>query len=534
MNTRPLISVCINCYNAENTIKATLDSVLGQTYTDLQVIVVDDCSTDGTWDYLQTVTDERVECHRLAQNGHISNANNEALRRVRGEFVAHLDADDTWYPDKLERQLAFLLEHEEYGACFALAEMVDEQGAPTVDDHRFRAENRDQAALLRHFLTVGNYLNHSSMLARRDILDRVGKHDLTLLYFHDFDYWVRMAMICPIYILPDKLLTCRLSAASNSAMTDAKKTVHIYEFARIVYQSVLACPDDLFLEAFADRLRLQGQAHTPEQIELEKAFLLSELFLYLPQNHALGLRRLSELFRDEQYVAVAKRDFGFGVHELYKLEEHTVYHDEIAHKQLADLCTHLENCLNAASSENGYFKERIEQLETERAQVMAHREQLMDANEQLHKHRDELLDANEQLHKHRDELLDANEQLHKHREQLLDANEQLSKHRDELTEQIHALSQHSTAQAEQINALTAQRDELTQKVAYLNNYCDELAEQIAAANTRTAAAENAHNNALMQIDLLNQQIDAMEHTLSWRITKPIRSIRTLMRKLLHK
>jgi len=233
VNTSPLISVCINCYNAEDTIEATLHSVLTQTYPNLQVIVVDDCSTDGTWAVLQRITDDRVECVRLAENRHISNANNEALRRVRGEFVAHLDADDRWVPDKLEKQLAFLQEHAEYGACFSLAYMVDEQDSP-VEDTRFRAENREQTALLHYLLTVGNFLCHSSMLARREIIDRVGEHNVTLLYFHDYDYWIRMAMLCNLFVLPEQLLYYRLSTGSNSAMTAQKHTVHVCEFARII------------------------------------------------------------------------------------------------------------------------------------------------------------------------------------------------------------------------------------------------------------------------------------------------------------
>lgn len=386
MNTRPLISVCINCYNAKDTIAATIRSVLEQTYTNLQVIVVDDCSTDGTWDYLQTITDPRVECHRLAQNGHISNANNEALRRVRGDFVAHLDADDVWYPDKLERQLTFLQEHEEYGACFTLAEMVDEQGNP-VEDHRFRAENRNRAELLHHFLTVGNYLCHSSMLARREIIDQVGEHDVTLLYFHDFDYWIRMAMICEIYILPDKLLDYRLSANSNSAMTEQKMTVHIYESARIAYQSVRQCPDELFLEAFADRLRLQG-AHTPEQTELEKAFILADLIVCLPQNRAMELRRLSELLSDERYAAVAKRDFGFTVHDLYKLEENIVFHNAVTHQALVDHAAQLEN--NHQSLHDAYQT------------LMQHADALMADRDRLQTHADAVTADRDRLQAHAD------------------------------------------------------------------------------------------------------------------------------------
>ncbi len=100
-----LISVCINAYNSEKTIKETLESVLSQTYSDLQVIVVDDCSTDKTADIVEEIAsrDGRVELYRLPENGNISNANNEAISHVRGEYIAHIDSDDVWFNDKIEK-----------------------------------------------------------------------------------------------------------------------------------------------------------------------------------------------------------------------------------------------------------------------------------------------------------------------------------------------------------------------------------------------------------------------------------------------
>ena len=375
MNTSPLISVCINAYNAQATIRDAVDSVLSQTYTNLQVIVVDDGSDDGTWDVLQSIPDTRLECHRLPQNGHISNANNQALSYVRGDYVAHLDADDRWCPDKLARQLAYLQAHPACGACFTAARMVNEQG-DTVEDSRYDPTNLPQAAMLYRLLTVGNYLNHSSVLARREIIEQVGKHDLTLLYFHDYDYWLRMVMLCELHILPEQLVICRLSETSNSAMSDDKLQVHIHEFARILYRAVVNCPASLFKEAFGERLRLRGITHTPEQLELEKAFLLCELFIYLPQNRAVGLRRLCELMNDERYVQTAQEDFGFTVHDLYRLEEQAVYHDERACQENKATIVWLENKVEALSSELGWYKEQTAQLQGHLERVDAHAKQL--------------------------------------------------------------------------------------------------------------------------------------------------------------
>ena len=81
-----------------------------QTYKNLQIIIVDDCSTDNTYDLIKSVKDERIEVYKTPFNGHMSFACNEALKHVKGEYVAHLDADDLWVPEKIEKQVNFMLE----------------------------------------------------------------------------------------------------------------------------------------------------------------------------------------------------------------------------------------------------------------------------------------------------------------------------------------------------------------------------------------------------------------------------------------
>ncbi len=385
MSQQPLVSVCINCFNAENCIVKTVRSVLTQTYTNLQVIVVDDHSTDNTMQLLESIKDDRLEVYRLDENGHISNANNEALSHVKGEFVAHLDADDVWYADKIEKQLTFLQTHPEYGACFSLAEMVDIDGN-VIEDHRFRAENGSQEEIFAKFMTTGNYLCHSSMFAAKEILDRIGGHDLTLLYFHDFELWLRMIQECAVYILPEKLLAYRVSDGSNSDMIEEKHAAHVNEFAQIAYQTILSCEDGFFLRAFADRLRLQGE-HTPEQTALEKAFLLLSMIPYYPQNPALGLRYLAELMAIKKYRDVAKSDFGFTVKDLYTLQRASVYHDGESARISKDTITHLNNInsmLQARFDETTVtLQTTAAELDTVKQELEAHRQALA-AEQQAH------------------------------------------------------------------------------------------------------------------------------------------------------
>ncbi len=360
----PLISVCINAYNAQDTVVRTVQSVLAQTYTHLEVIVIDDASVDDTAALLHAIDDERLHVYTLPENGHISNANNEALRRAKGTYIAHVDADDVWVADKLERQLAFLQAHPQYGACFSLAHMADADGV-IFEDTRYRAENPAPEDRFYQLLTKGNYINHSTLLAKKSVMDQVGEHDVALLYFHDYDYWLRMATVCDYYILPDKLVTCHLLDSGNSHMSPDKYQAHINEFAYIAERRIMECPDDFFLRAFRDELRLQGP-HTAAQTALEKAFVLMNKIIYLPGNCALAQRRLATLMQDDELRRCAAQDFGFTVRDFYALLQQAAYHNEseIARLQQAyhDTKQHADNLQAALDALSASHAEAMRQL----------------------------------------------------------------------------------------------------------------------------------------------------------------------------
>ncbi|MEU1870131.1 teichuronic acid biosynthesis glycosyltransferase TuaG [Streptomyces ambofaciens] len=110
----PLVSVVMPVYNSAATLGASVRSVLAQTHTDVELLVTDDASTDDSMDLLQDLArrDERVRPRPAPEQGGAARARNLALERARGEYVAFLDSDDMWLPEKLERQLAFAAEGE--------------------------------------------------------------------------------------------------------------------------------------------------------------------------------------------------------------------------------------------------------------------------------------------------------------------------------------------------------------------------------------------------------------------------------------
>lgn len=333
MALEKLVSVCINAYNSADVIGETLESVLNQTYKNLQIIIVDDCSTDNTAEIVKSYDDDRIELYTLPKNFNISNANNECLHRARGEYIAHIDSDDIWAEDKIEKQIKFLEENPQYGACFTHATLIDKTGRifasgelPESFLTLFDRENMTQAGFVRRFYDHSNFLCHSSVVMRMSVYKKLGDHDLTLNKLHDYDYWIRMNFICPLYIYPEKLVFYRIWHANNSTLGNAETIGHNEEYVRIAYKLVNDCPREIFLEAFSDKLQLKE--YTDEELELEKAFVLGGALHMYPDNKVLEMKKLDELFKDKKYVELAEEKFGFTIRDLYNLHKNEIYFDK--------------------------------------------------------------------------------------------------------------------------------------------------------------------------------------------------------------
>lgn len=102
------VSIIVPVYNAENFLHRTVDSILAQTYENWELLLADDCSTDQSRDIMKSYTDERIHCFYCEKNSGPAGARNLALRKASGQYIAFLDADDFWLPQKLEKQISFM------------------------------------------------------------------------------------------------------------------------------------------------------------------------------------------------------------------------------------------------------------------------------------------------------------------------------------------------------------------------------------------------------------------------------------------
>jgi glycosyltransferase involved in cell wall biosynthesis len=206
------VSVVIPAYNAEPTILATVRSVQAQTLADFELIVIDDGSTDGTVQRLAGLTDPRLRVHSYDNEG-LPAARNRGIALASGEFVAFLDADDGWTPDKLECQVAALERRGEAGVAYSWTRFVDEDGRELYAQRPVFFEGDVYRELL-----VSNFTcSGSNILVRRRALDATGGFDSSLKVSADWEHCVRLAARWEFVLVPRYQILYRQSRRSMSA-----------------------------------------------------------------------------------------------------------------------------------------------------------------------------------------------------------------------------------------------------------------------------------------------------------------------------
>lgn len=225
MSAAPRHSVIVPAYNAVRTIRTTIQSVLAQTASDLELIVVDDGSADTTAEIVAeyAASDRRVQLIRQA-NGGTAAARNRGLTEARGDYVSLLDNDDAWLPWHLERTAAALAAHPEAGLGYADAWIFNDATGrvnrrTSLSFYPDRAEPDADVEDLLASLLVKNFITASSTTMTRNALDRVNEFESTMRGTDDWDMWLRIATagFTARLIDPEPTTILRFSESSQSS-----------------------------------------------------------------------------------------------------------------------------------------------------------------------------------------------------------------------------------------------------------------------------------------------------------------------------
>lgn len=207
--SEPLVSVCIGTYNREATLRECLESVFAQTYPNLEVVVADNASTDRTVEILKGHGGRIRLIQRAENSGMCSTTRNLAVRAATGTYVAFLDSDDSWHPEKIARQVAFMRDHPHCPLCHTYCRVMDGNSVEGAIRHEGKvpATGRCFEALLDHcWITI------STVLMKRSLYGECGPFTEALPYGRlgeDWEFFLKVARAYEIGFLPEVLARYR-------------------------------------------------------------------------------------------------------------------------------------------------------------------------------------------------------------------------------------------------------------------------------------------------------------------------------------
>ena len=223
-----LVSVIIPTYNSAEFIEPCLETVFNQTYPFWEIIVVDDGSVDNTRQVLAPyVRDGRIK-YLFQQNRGPAAARNLALTYARGEFIAFLDSDDLWTPEKLEKQVAVLQKNEDVGMIYSDSEWFGEEWErQRAVSRKLREYDRRKAEYFRRgdiykILLAHNFIPTMTVLVRRSVLKKAGPfleqiNGERFSFGEDFELWLRIARVCKVEFNLQKAVKRRVHPAQLTA-----------------------------------------------------------------------------------------------------------------------------------------------------------------------------------------------------------------------------------------------------------------------------------------------------------------------------
>jgi glycosyltransferase involved in cell wall biosynthesis len=226
MNSKPKVSVVIASYNMGHFIATAVTSILSQTISDFELLVIDDGSSDDTTARITPYLDDHRVKYQYIEHSGQAIAKNLGITLSEGEFVGFCDADDIWAPDKLEAQLPVFKQDPDIGLVYTRANEIDALGLPLPSQHVSR-----QIGSVTEALLCENFIPFGSVLVRRSLLTTFGIFRTDLSMSIDLELWLRLSLVCEFALVPTVLYSHRIwdGQLSNNwrGRFDARKKIMV-------------------------------------------------------------------------------------------------------------------------------------------------------------------------------------------------------------------------------------------------------------------------------------------------------------------
>jgi len=370
---QPLVSVIIPSYNHEKYILKAIQSVLDQTFQDFEIVITDDGSSDGSIDEIKKFTDPRIKLFCSEKNQGTYVTVNNCIKNSTGKYIAILNSDDVFLLDKLEKQVKFLEEHNEIGAVFGLAELIDEDGNIFKDKNYpyskiFKQENRTKEEWLRYFFFNLNCLCHPSILVRRKCHDDVGLYDPRFIQVADFEFYLRLLLKYEIYILQENLIKFRIRAneANTSGQNPFALNRTIVETKYLLKNYLKIDNVELFNKIFPESKNFKWKLDkdlipfTLANIILDSTFYLPIQYKLIYRNFAINI--LFEAIENEEMAKKIETNCNFRYIDFIKLTSQGDYRRFTYDKKVFDLFEKIINLFKIILPENSMRRKFIKKI----------------------------------------------------------------------------------------------------------------------------------------------------------------------------
>lgn len=201
----PLVTVLMSVYNGEKYLSEAIESILNQTYKNFEFLIIDDGSTDSSKKIVKSYNDSRIKLIENEENIGLTRSLNKGIELSKGKYIARMDADDISFPERLEKQVDFMENHEDVAVCGSCAGIINEK-----DIEYSSFINPETSAEIKVALFFFNPIAHPTVMIRKDVLNEIGSYDPYFEKTQDYDLWYRIYLAGhDFYNFQEKLLIYR-------------------------------------------------------------------------------------------------------------------------------------------------------------------------------------------------------------------------------------------------------------------------------------------------------------------------------------
>ena len=312
---RKKVTIVMSAYNHAGYITQAIDSILNQTFKNYKFVMADDGSTDDTVEKIMKYEDKIDEIHLYDINsGH--GRCRELILNSDTEYTAMMNSDDIWAPDKLEKQVKYMDEHPECGACFTWCNEVDENGIP-VEMQVFHESNRSKEEWMFYFWRKGNCLAHPSVLIRTELYQELCKgNNGVFRQLPDFYMWLQLIQQWEIHIIEEDLVRfLHHKMNENVSASTSINCVRNDMEAEYIWYKIMRKMNAAFFKKSFQSMMMNPDAKSTEEIICEKYFVMCISPLEAVQSAAVLY--YYDLFENKENYLVLQQKYKYSNREFY-------------------------------------------------------------------------------------------------------------------------------------------------------------------------------------------------------------------------